>query len=462
MAMPAQTVDVSALIDQRRVTWFNWGLVILSFFVILFDGYDIGAVSFAGPYLIREWHFPPQEMGWVISASLWGILVGSPILGFVGDRWGRKVAIILSSIIYGIFTLAIVWASDIDQLRMLRFGAGIGIGGLLPNIIALNAEFAPKRLRATLVIIMFCGITFGGAVPGIVSASLVPHYGWRLLFWIGGVLPLVMAALVAALMPESLKFLVVAGKPRARIVRILRALEPTTPLPADAQFVVRDEKQYRGFSPKYLFSDGLAGITITLWICFITNLMAFYFIQSWLPIVLPAAHIPVTDAAWAATLFQIGGTIGGLALARPIDTKGLAPVLWLFVVSIPVVALIGFLGLLNEALLFVMVTLAGFCSLGLQFGLNAASALIYPTAFRSNGSGWAFAIGRFGSATGPLVGALLIANHVPLQWLYAIAAVPYVIGAISAVGLTRFYYRRFQGGLGTAHDDYVRAVGARG
>lgn len=458
--MPAQIVDVSTLIDQRKVTWFNWSLVIFSFFVILFDGYDIGAVSFAGPHLIREWHFAPQEMGPVISAGLWGILVGSPILGFVGDRWGRKVAIVISSAIYGVFTLAIVWANSIDQLIYLRFCAGLGIGGLLPNIIALNAEFAPKRLRATLVIIMFCGITFGGSVPGIVSAILVPLHGWRLLFWIGGLLPLVMAVLVAALMPESLKFLVVTGKARERIVKILRALEPTAALPADAQFVIRDEKHYQGFNPKYLFSDGLAGITITLWICFICNLMAFYFIQGWLPIVLPAAHIPVTDAAWAGTLFQIGGTIGGLALARPIDTKGLAPVLWLFVLSIPVVALIGFLGLENEMLLFIMVTLAGFCSLGLQFGLNAASALIYPTAFRSNGSGWAFAIGRFGSATGPLIGGLLIAKHVPLEWLYAFGAVPYVIGAISAVGLTRFYYRRFQGGLGTAHDDYVQALGA--
>lgn len=458
--MPAQIVDVSALIDQRKVTWFNWSLVIFSFFVILFDGYDIGAVSFAGPHLIREWHFAPQEMGPVISAGLWGILLGSPVLGFVGDRWGRKVAIVVSSAVYGVFTLAVVWASNVDQLIYLRFGAGLGIGGLLPNIIALNAEFAPKRLRATLVIIMFCGITFGGSVPGIVSASLVPAHGWRLLFWIGGVLPLVMAVLVAGLMPESLKFLVVTGKPRHRIIKILRALAPTTAFPEEAQFVIRDEKQYQGFNPKYLFGDGLAGITITLWICFICNLMAFYFIQGWLPIVLPAAHIPITDAAWAGTLFQIGGTVGGLVLARPIDTKGLAPVLWLFALSIPVVALIGFVGLQNEALLFIMVTLAGFCSLGLQFGLNAASALIYPTAFRSNGSGWAFAIGRFGSATGPLIGGVLIANHVPLEWLYALGAVPYVVGTIAAIGLTRFYYRRFQGGLGTAHDDYVRAVGA--
>ncbi len=456
----AQTFDVSQFIDDRKINGFNWGLVIFSFFVIMFDGYDIGAVSFAGPHLIAEWHIDRSAMGPAISAGLFGILFGSPILGFVGDRWGRKIAIAISTLIFGVFTLVIVWTTGIDQLTYLRFFAGIGIGGLLPNIIALNAEFAPKRMRATMVIIMFCGITFGGSLPGLVSIWLVPSYGWHILFYIGGILPLVMAVLVAALMPESLKYLVVRSRPRERIVRILQAMSPGASVPANANFVIRDEKQYAGFNPKYLFGDGLAGITITLWICFVCNLMAFYFIQGWLPIVLTSANLPISQAAWAGTLFQLGGTVGGLVLARPIDTRGLAPVLWLFIVSVPVVALIGFLGLQSEALLFLMVSLAGFCSLGLQFGLNAASALIYPTAFRSNGSGWAFGIGRFGSVAGPLIGGVLIGMHMPLTWLYVCGAVPYVIGAISAIGLTRFYYRRFEGGLGTAHDDYARGAAA--
>jgi AAHS family 4-hydroxybenzoate transporter-like MFS transporter len=455
----AQTIDVSALIDERPVTWFNWSLVIFSFFVILFDGYDIGAISFAGPHMLREWHLPMSNMGLAISSGLWGILVGSPIFGFIGDRWGRKLAIALSSLLYGVFTLLVVWAGSLDSVIYLRFIAGIGIGGLLPNIIALNAEFAPKRMRATLIIIMFCGITFGGSVPGMVSAILVPGYGWRLLFWIGGILPIIMAVLVWLLMPESIKFLVVKHKPRERIAAILRAMNPGFSAPAGAQFAIRDEKEYKGFNPKYLFGDGLAGLTITLWICFICNLMVFYFIQGWLPIVLPAAHIPITEAAWAGTLFQLGGTVGGLVLARPIDTRGLMPVLVLFIVGIPIVALIGFIGLQGESWLFLMVSLAGFCTLGLQFGLNAASALIYPTAFRSNGSGWAFAIGRFGSATGPLIGAVLIGMKMPLTWLYVCAAVPFVIGAISSVGLMRYYYRRFQGGLGAAQDNYARAAG---
>ncbi|MGH6980753.1 MAG: MFS transporter, partial [Stellaceae bacterium] len=353
-----------------------------------------------------------------------------------------------------------VWASSIDHVIWLRFFVGLGLGGLLPNVIALNAEFAPKRLRATLVIVMFCGITFGGSLPAFTSIVFIADYGWRILFWIGGLLPILMAVLVWLLMPESIKFLVVNRKPRERIVSVLRALSPGLAVPSDTAFAIRDEKHYEGFNPKYLFSDGLAGITITLWICFICNLMAFYFIIGWMPIILPMFHFTFVQGALATALFQLGGTLGGLALARPIDTKGLTPVLVLFIVAIPVTCLIGFLGLQAVWLLFLMVTLAGFCTLGLQFGLNAASALIYPTAFRSNGSGWAFAVGRVGSIIGPMIGAVLVRNKVPLPWVYVCAAVPFAVGTISAIGLTRFYYRRFKGGLGTAHDDYARASSA--
>ena len=454
----APSFDVSRIIDERPITAFNWGLVIFSFFVIMFDGYDIGAISLAGHGMIAEWKFPPSEMGYAISSGLFGILFGSPILGFVGDRWGRKIAIAVSSLIFGVFTLLVVWAGSIEQVIWLRFFAGIGIGGLLPNVIALNAEFAPKRMRATMVIIMFCGITFGGSLPAFTSIAWVATHGWRILFWIGGILPLIMAVLVFWLMPESIKFLVVKHKSRERIVAIMRNLVPNFSAPADARFAIRDEKDYKGFNPKYLFSDGLAPITITLWICFVCNLMAFYFIVGWMPIILPLFHFTFVQGAFATALFQLGGTVGGLAIARPIDTKGLMPVLVLFVIAVPITCLIGFVGLQAAWLMFLMVALAGFCTLGLQFGLNAASALIYPTAFRSNGSGWAFAVGRVGSIAGPLIGGVLVTYKVPLSWVYVCAAVPFAIGTVSAIYLTRYYYRRFEGGLGSAHDTYLGAT----
>jgi AAHS family 4-hydroxybenzoate transporter-like MFS transporter len=446
----AQTVDISRLIDERGVHAFNIRLVIFAFFIILFDGYDIGAAAFAAPSLIQAWHITDRAaLGTMFSASLFGILFGSPIFGYVGDRFGRRIAIFASCVTFGFFTLVAVWSSSLEQITWLRFLAGIGIGGLLPNTIALTAEYAPHRFRATMIIIMFCGITFGGAVPGFVAASLVPSYGWQMLFWIGGVAPLAIALLVLFALPESLKHLVVKGGATAEVRRLVGAIDPGRTLAADTQFVVADEKQYKGFNPAYLFQDGLAAITPLLWVCFVANLMGFYFLMSWMPTLLTGANVPVTHAALATSLFQIGGTLGGLALSRPMDLKGLIPVTILFVLAIPVVAAIGFAAQLAETTLMIVIFLGGFCVLGLQFGLNATSAMIYPTSIRSNGSGWAFAIGRFGSVAGPIVGGVLIGMHLSLQQLYLWAAVPFVIGAIASIALARLYKQRFQGhGLG--------------
>jgi AAHS family 4-hydroxybenzoate transporter-like MFS transporter len=330
----------------------------------------------------------------------------------------------------------------------LRFFAGIGIGGLLPNLIALNAEFAPRRLRATMIILMFTGITFGGSVPGAVAAWLVPHYGWPILFVIGGVAPIVMALVAGVALPESIKYLTVKQH-GPRVAHILTAMRPGAPVGPQTRFVLADERHATSFSPRLLFSDGLAAITPLLWLLFLLNLMGFYFLASWNPTLLASAKVSEGMAAIGTALFQIGGTIGGLTLSRPIDRQGFRPVTILFLVAVPVIASIGYVGSISTALLMLVLLLGGFCVLGLQFGLNAASAMIYPTAVRSNGSGWAFGIGRFGSIVGPYVGGYLIARHVPIEQLYAVAAIPFALGAVACYVLTRLYVVRFKGyGLG--------------
>lgn len=436
------TIDISRLIDERRMNGFNAMLVILSFFVIFFDGYDISAIAFAGPFLVKEWGIKSMAaLGPVFSASLFGIFFGSAFFGWVGDRWGRKIAVVLSCITFGIFTLAATQATSITELFWLRFFAGIGIGGVPPTLIALIAEFSPRRARATMVIIMFCGITFGGAIPGFISASLAPIYGWQILFWIGGLLPLAAALMVWLVFPESLKFLVLKTERRAEIEKTLRALVPGIAIAPATRFVVADERAYAHFTPKLLFQDGLAAMTIIIWVLFICNQMAFYFSNQWLPIALGSVGVDRAHAAIATSLFQIGGTIGGLAVMRPLDRIGFGPVALLFLISLPVVGSIGFT-VTHQPLLMVMAFLAGFCLLGLQFGLNVASALIYPTSFRANGSGWAFSVGRFGSVAGPILGGILIGAHVPLHTIFLLLLIPLGLGTILAFIMMPLYRHR--------------------
>lgn len=445
-----QSVNVAQLVDERPVSAFHVILVAFSFLIVLSDGYDITAIAFAAPHLIREWAITDRSaLGPVFSASLFGILVGSPLFGYVGDRYGRKAATIASCVTFGVFTLAAAWSSSLAEMLWLRALAGLGLGGLMPNMIALTGEYAPRRYRATLIILMFCGVTLGGAVPGAIANWLVPTYGWRIIFVIGGVLPIVLAVCAAVWLPESAKFLVLKND-RARTVAMLARLAPDVPIGPDTQLVVPQEKAYAGFSPADLFRDGMALITPLLWLCFAVNLMGFYFLISWMPTLLTGQKILAPgDAATATALIQIGGTIGGFLLCRPMDTKGFAPVALLFVAAVPCVALIGYAAAYSWTALMVMVFLAGFCVLGLQFGLNAASAMIYPTAFRSNGSGWAFGVGRFGSILGPILGGYLIAMQLSLDKLFLLAAIPFAVGAVACLVLARLYARTFKAdGLG--------------
>jgi MFS transporter, AAHS family, 4-hydroxybenzoate transporter len=447
--MAEPTIDVARFVDEQKFGAFHVKLLILSFFIVLFDGYDIGAAPFAAPSWIKAWGIADRAaLAPVLASSLIGILFGAPILGFIGDVFGRKKAIIISCLVFGGFTLIGAWANSLEAMWWLRFLAGIGIGGLMPNLIALNAEFAPRRLRATMIILMFTGITFGGSVPGAIAAWLVPHYGWPIIFVIGGVAPLVMAAVAGVWLPESIKYLTVKDR-AAQVRRILAAIQPGAAVTPQTRFVLADERHATSFSPRLLFSDGLAAITPLLWLLFVLNLMGFYFLASWNPTLLASAQVSEGMAAIGTALFQIGGTIGGLTLSRPIDRNGFLPVTILFVIAVPVIASIGYVGSISSLLLMVVLVLGGFCVLGLQFGLNAASAMIYPTAVRSNGSGWAFGIGRFGSIAGPYVGGYLIARHMPIAQLYLLAAIPFALGAVACYVLTRLYYARFNGyGLG--------------
>lgn len=458
--MTQQSIDVARLIDERPIATFHIWLVAFAFAIIISDGYDITAIAFAAPELLKQWAITDRSaLGPVFSASLVGILVGSPLFGFVGDRYGRKTASIGSLLVFGVFTLAAARAGSLDQMLALRALAGIGLGGLMPNMIALTGEFAPRRFRATMIIVMFCGVTLGGAVPAAISLWLVPRYGWEVIFVIGGVLPLALAACAWLWLPESVKFLVVKGR-RNEAVRILRMVAPDADIGPQTVLAPPAETVYAGFNPKHLFGEGLAFITPLLWLCFAINLMGFYFLISWMPTLLIGQKLLAqSDAAIATSLVQIGGTIGGFVLCRPMERRGFWPVALLFAGAVPFVALIGYAAETSTWLLMTVVFVAGFCILGLQFGLNAASAMIYPTSVRSNGSGWAFGVGRFGSILGPYIGGKLVALKLSVTMLFMLAAIPFVVGAVACVALAALYAAKFSGaGLGERAATPTRAA----
>jgi MFS transporter, AAHS family, 4-hydroxybenzoate transporter len=421
-------VQVSHFLDEYGLGSFQIKLIIWSVLIAIIDGYDIGAIAFAAPHLIQEWHIAPKQLGLVLSASNFGVLFGSQIFGWVGDRYGRKTSLIICNLLFGVLTFAASYSTNLTEMTWLRFFAGLGIGGVIPNVVAINAESAPRNLRATMAIIATGLVPIGGAFAGFASALLVPQYGWQILFTTGGIVPIVIALAAIFGMPESIKYMTLHESQRSKMEALIAAIRPDFKVPPNARFVIEDEKQSPSSSPVYLFGNGLAAITPLTWLIFVLNLMGFFFLISWTPTLMAAAKASQQTAALAGAMLQTGGTVGALVLCWWLQRARWFAIAILFVIAVPVVASIGYAGLTSTALLLTATFFSGAVVLGIQSGINVVGAMIYPTSLRANGSGWQLGIGRFGAIAGPLLGALFVG--LPVTELYKWSALPFAVGAV--------------------------------
>ena len=421
-------VQVSHFLDEHGVGAFQIKLIFWSILIALIDGYDIGAIAFAAPHLIREWHVAPKDLGLVLSASNIGVLFGSQIFGWIGDNYGRKTALIMTNLWFGVLTFAAAYATDLTQLSWLRFFAGLGIGGVIPNVVAINAESAPRNLRATLAIIAVGTVPLGGALAGFASAGLVPTHGWQILFQIGGIVPVVIALAAIIGLPESIKYMTLNESQRPKMEALLHAIRPDYRVPPNARFVIEDEKQFPSSNPTYLFHDGLAVITPLTWLIFALNLMGYFFLISWTPTLMSAVHATPTVAALSGAALQVGGTVGALTLCWWLQRHRFVAIAIMFAIAVPIVGSIGFAGLNSPTTLFIATFFAGALVLGIQSGINVVGAMIYPTSLRANGSGWQLGIGRLGAILGPFLGALFVG--LPVEQLYIWSALPFAAGAV--------------------------------
>ena len=446
----APEIQVSRLLDERGLSAFQVRLLVWAILLSLIDGYDIAAIAFAAPHLVASWGIPRSALGPVLSASNIGVLFGSAIFGWIGDRYGRKPALIGANLLFGVFTFIAAYSNDLTQLFWLRVIAGLGIGGVIPNLVAICTESAPRHLRATLPIVAVGCVPIGGALGGLVSAFLVPLYGWQMLFQIGGIVPIVIALAAMMNLPESIKYMALHESQRAKMTKVIVALRPGFTVPTDARFVIEDERQTPSSNPVYLFQHGLWLITPLSWLLFALNLMGYFFLSGWTPTLLTAAKLPPATAAIAAAALQVGGTVGALSLCWWLQRHRFLAISLLFVLAVPVVGSIGFAGLASQLALLTATFFAGFLVLGIQIGINVVGAMLYPTSLRANGSGWQLGLGRIGSIVGPLAGALFVG--MPVQQLYMWSALPFAAGAVVCFAIHVLNMKRLKAHpeLGTA------------
>ncbi|CCE07546.1 putative hydroxybenzoate transporter; membrane potein [Bradyrhizobium sp. STM 3843] len=436
----AAIIDVSAIIERQRRNGLVLTVMILSTVMMFLDGYDLHAMAFAAPTVVRSWSIDKGSLGIVFSAGVFGILVGGLIFGYFGDRIGRRLSIIAATVTFGGFSLLTVWANDLNSLIALRFLAGLGIGGLAPLCFSLNLEYVPSRYRGTVVAIIMLGYVAGGSAGGIIAAWLVPHLGWQIVFWIGGVLPLAAAVLSFFTLPESIKFLVVQGRQPDEVARILNRIEPGLQARSTALFVIDEENQPghagTGLSSKIaaLFDGQLALITPLLWLAYIASSMTMFFLGSWTPILAEASGHTPAQAAFALSMFSLGGAVGALMVGWMLDRFGVLAIAIMPVIASPLVASVGLAGFGGSAFLVAMACV-GFFVVGGHQGLNSAVGLFYPSANRSTAVGWALSVAKIGSITGPLIAGFLIARQLPVANLFLLAALPPLVMASCVVVL---------------------------
>ena len=311
--MTAATIDVPTLIDEQKVGSFQTRILILCALAALLDGFAAQMIGYVAPSVAREMRLSPAALTPVFAWGLFGLMLGALIFGPVADRFGRKPVIVACTLFYGLITLATARADSGASLAILRFLAGLGFGGVMPNAIALTAEYSPHRRRATMITIMFCGFPVGASIAGFATVPILQAFSWRGVFVLAGIMPLLLVPVLAVMLPESIRHLVIHGGDSARVAELLRRINAQMVFPSGTNFVVREERA-AGLAVIHLFRQGRAIATILLWIGFFMSLIDIYLLTSWLPTVFHNAGITLSLAVIATAVFQGGGVVASLML----------------------------------------------------------------------------------------------------------------------------------------------------
>lgn len=415
--------SVDRLIDEgSRFRRYQAAVVAMCLSCLILDGFDVQAIGYVAPAIIREWGISKSALTPVFSAGLFGMLVGSFVLSSLADRVGRRPVLICATVFFSICMILTSLVQSLPALIVLRFVTGFGLGGVMPNAMALAGEYSPKRVRVTVMMIVASGFTIGAALGGVAAASLIAAAGWRSVFVVGGLVPLLLSTVMFFSLPESLSFRLSRGAKALDLLPILKRIRPNWTPPARLHLLVEERGEDTG-SIADLFAPARRFGTFILWSLNFMNLIVLYFLSSWLPTLLTSTGRPESVAILAGTAVQIGGIVGTLIMGKLIDRHGFKRVLMpVFLVAGAAIFAIG--QPLPTWGLFAAVAAAGFCIVGGQPALNSLAASFYPPAIRSTGIGWSLGVGRIGSVLGPVIGGVLIGRDWSNAGLFAILVLP--------------------------------------
>ena len=424
-------IDVAAVINNSAISHFQYMIFTLCFLIIMCDGFDTQAIAYVAPSIVSQWKLPPASFGPVFAAVILGAMMGSFVFGRLADRFGRIRTLAFCVVWFGVLNIASAYATSIIPFAVLRFLCGIGLGGAIPNVMALVAEYAPARRRSTLIATTWCGFALGAVLGGLISVPLIAKFGWASVFIAGGILPVCLIPFVVFRLPESIKFLIVAKDKAARVAAILRKINPHKVFADDSVFVLDEAQPGRG-QVSALFKDGLAAGSILLCLAFFLSLMLVYLFINWIPLLLREAGLPLKDALMGTVIFNLAGIIGSIVCTQFIDRKVGPPIAILIAAYFAGAVAVFSIGYAGTGFAAIMSTifLSGFFVIGVQLSLNAYITNFFPTSIRGTGVGWSQVVGRSGSLVGPLIGGALVAQGMAPNQLFQISSIAPLLACV--------------------------------
>ncbi|OLL32246.1 MFS transporter [Burkholderia sp. SRS-W-2-2016] len=423
-------INLHALAEDAKLSPLHYIVLIWCALIIIFDGYDLAVAGIALPSIMKEMGVNPAKAGFMVSSALFGMMFGNIVFGTVADRIGRRWAIAICLGLFSVFTALAGLAATPVEFGLARFIAGIGIGGVMPNVIAQMTEYAPRRLRSTMVTLMFSGYSVGGMLAAVLGKGMIERFGWPSVFVAAGA-PVLLVPLLLKWMPESMAFLIGKGE-TDKLARIAGRLDPTYQQRSGDRFVLNRAEQSKA-SMGQLFADGRGFSTLMFWVGTFMCLFMVYALSSWLTKLMASAGYSLGSALTFVLVLNFGamiGAIGGGWLADKLHIKYV--LVGMYLLAAVSISLLGYP--MPTAVLFVLVGLAGASTIGTQIVNCAYAGQFYPMAVRSTGIGWVLGVGRGGAIVAPILIGVLVGMGLPLQQNFMAIGLPALVAA-AAVAL---------------------------
>lgn len=434
-------IDIGHTLDHGPFSHLQKLVVLMAALSIILDGFDGQLIGFAIPVIIKEWGIERSAFAPAVASGLVGMAIGSAFAGYMADRIGRRLVIAASVGLFGATTIAIGFAPNILAITVLRFIAGLGIGGALPSASTLTAEFTPLKYRTIAVTGTIVSYPLGGMLAGLFASTVLPNLGWRAMFWIGGALPLLYSLVLLARLPESPRHMARHSALWPRLRTLLARME--RPTAADAPFRDAAEQaagqQKAGFTA--LFQGGMARDTLAIWIGFFMVMLASYSAFSWLPSMLTAEGLPVSMASSGLTAYNLGGVLGALGCAWGISRFGSRWPLMLACAGAAASALLlqGVDFHKDASLLMLGLGVHGMFVNGVQAPMYALCAHVYATQIRATGTAAGLAFGRLGAILSSFAGAAIITSNGATGYLSLLGFA--MLAALVALALVKHHIR---------------------